>query len=48
MAFELGHTKEGGRQKGTPNKKTLMKADEILTHFNVDHIYKYNHSFKMN
>ena len=30
MAFEKGHTKIGGRQKGVPNKKTLIRADDLL------------------
>jgi hypothetical protein len=40
MSFEIGHSKQGGRQKGTPNKKTLMKADEILTQLNINPIRK--------
>ena len=40
MAFELGHTKQGGRQKGALNKKTLMKAEEILTQLDINPIHK--------
>ena len=40
MAFELGHTKMGGRQKGNPNKKTLMKAEELLVQLGVNPIQK--------
>ncbi|MBV9995533.1 MAG: hypothetical protein JO127_09995 [Caulobacteraceae bacterium] len=29
MSFETGHTKLGGRQKGTPNKATAAKVAEI-------------------
>jgi len=38
MAFEKGHEKSGGRQKGTPNKKTLIKADDLLLKLNVNPI----------
>ena len=30
----------GGRQKGTPNKKTLMKAEELLVQLGVNPIQK--------
>jgi hypothetical protein len=28
--FEPGHTKQGGRQKGTPNRRTAQLKDAIL------------------
>jgi len=40
MAFESGHTKIGGRQKGTPNKKTLIKADDLLLKLDINPIQK--------
>jgi hypothetical protein len=40
MAFEKGHTKIGGRQKGAPNKKTLIRADELLLQLDVNPIQK--------
>ena len=40
MAFEKGHTKIGGRQKGTSNKKTLLKADELLLQLDINPIQK--------
>lgn len=40
MAFEKGHKKIGGRQKGMPNKKTIIKADEILLDLNVNPIQR--------
>ena len=40
MAFEEGHIKLGGRQKGALNKKTLMKAEEILTQLDINPIQK--------
>ena len=40
MAFEEGHIKLGGRQKGALNKKTLMKAEEILTQLDINPIHK--------
>ena len=40
MAFELGHTKQGGRQKDALNKKTLMNAEEILTQLDINPIHK--------
>jgi hypothetical protein len=30
MAFEKGHQKYGGRKKGTPNKKTILRVEEVL------------------
>ena len=40
MAFEKGHQKIGGRQKGVPNKKTIIIADEILLDLNVNPIQR--------
>ena len=40
MAFEQGHEKTGGRQKGTPNKKTLIKADDLLIELDVNPIQR--------
>lgn len=40
MPFEKGHSKIGGREKGTPNKKTLVKADDLLIELNVNPIQK--------
>ena len=40
MAFEKGHKKLGGRKQGTPNKKTLVKADELLLELGVNPIQK--------
>ncbi|MDC0388541.1 hypothetical protein OAM53_00685 [Candidatus Thioglobus sp.] len=40
MAFEQGHEKIGGRQKGTPNKKTLIKAYDLLLELNVNPIQR--------
>jgi len=40
MAFETGHEKLGGRQKGTPNKKTLIKADDLLIELGVNPIQR--------
>ena len=40
MAFEKGHQKIGGRQKGMPNKKTIIKADKILLDLNVNPIQR--------
>jgi hypothetical protein len=40
MAFKEGHTKIGGRKKGTPNKKTLIRADELLLQLNINPIQK--------
>ena len=38
--FEEGHQKTGGRKKGTPNKITLIKADDLLLELNVNPIQK--------
>lgn len=38
MPFEKGHKKLGGREQGTPNKKTLMSAEEILIKLNINPI----------
>ena len=38
MAFEQGHSKIGGRKKGTPNKVTLIKADDLLLELDVNPI----------
>ena len=40
MAFEQGHSKIGGRKKGTPNKVTLIKADNLLLELGVNPIQK--------
>jgi hypothetical protein len=40
MAFENGHEKLGGRQKGTPNKKTLIKADDLLLELGINPIQR--------
>ena len=40
MAFEKGHEKLGGREKGTPNKKTLIKADDLLLELDVNPIQR--------
>ena len=40
MAFEQGHGKTGGRKKGTPNKKTLIKAGDLLVELDVNPIQK--------
>jgi len=40
MAFEKGHTKIGGRQKGIPNKKTLIRADELLLQLDINPIQR--------
>ena len=40
MAFEQGHQKLGGRKKGTPNKKTLIKADDLLLKLDINPIEK--------
>ena len=38
--FEEGHSKIGGRKKGTPNKVTLIKADDLLLELGVNPIQK--------
>jgi hypothetical protein len=40
MPYEKGHTKMGGRQKGTTNKKTLIKADDLLLELDINPIQK--------
>jgi hypothetical protein len=40
MAFEKGHTKIGGRKKGTHNKKTLIRADDLLLQLDINPIQK--------
>jgi len=40
MAFENGHEKLGGRKKGIPNKKTLIKADDLLIELGVNPIQR--------
>ena len=40
MAFDKGHSKIGGRKKGTPNKVTLIKADDLLLEMDVNPIQK--------
>ena len=38
MAFESGHEKIGGRQKGAPNKKTLLKVADLLLDLGINPI----------
>ena len=38
--FEKGHSKIGGRKKGTPNKVTLIRADDLLLKLDVNPIKK--------
>ena len=40
MAFEQGHSKIGGRKKGTPNKVTLIRADDLLLELGINPIQK--------
>lgn len=40
MPFKTGHQKIGGRQKGTPNKNTIIKADELLLQLDINPIQK--------
>ena len=40
MAFEKGHSKIGGRKKGTPNKVTLIRADDLLLKLDINPIQK--------
>ena len=40
MSFTEGHTKIGCRKKGTPNKVTLIKADDLLLELGVNPIQK--------
>ena len=38
--FEEGHSKIGGRKKGTPNKITLIRADDLLLKLDINPIQK--------
>ena len=38
--FEEGHSKIGGRKKGTPNKVTLIRADDLLLKLDINPIQK--------
>ena len=38
--FEKGHSKIGGRKKGTPNKVTLIRADDLLLQLGINPIQK--------
>jgi len=38
--FEKGHKKLGGRKKGSKNKNTLLKVDEVLLNANINPIEK--------
>ena len=38
MSFAKGHQKLGGRKKGTPNKKTALKVDMILSELDINPI----------
>jgi len=38
--FQQGHKKIGGRRKGTPNKNTLIKADELLLELDINPIQR--------
>ena len=40
MPFEKGHTKIGGRKKGTSNKVTLIRADDLLLELDINPIQK--------
>ena len=40
MPFERGHKKTGGRKKGTPNKISLIRADELLLELGINPIKK--------
>ena len=40
MPFEEGHSKIGGRTKGTPNKITLIRADDLLLELGINPIQK--------
>ena len=40
MPFEKGHQKIGGRTKGTSNKITLIRADDLLLKLDVNPIQK--------
>jgi len=36
--FKSGHSKVGGRKRGTKNKKTLLAADELLLKLDINPI----------
>ena len=38
--FKTGHSKVGGRKRGSKNKKTLLGADELLLKLNINPIEK--------
>ena len=40
MPFQKGHTKIGGRKKGTSNKVTLIRADDLLLQLGINPIQK--------
>ena len=40
MPFEKGHTKIGGRKKGTSNKVTLIRDDDLLLELDINPIQK--------
>jgi len=40
MPFEKGHTKIGGRKKGTLNRVTLIRADDLLLELGINPIQK--------
>ena len=40
MPFEKGHSKIGGREKGALNKKTLIKAEDLLINLSINPIQK--------
>ena len=40
MPFEEGHSKLGGRKRGTPNKITLIRADDLLLELDINPIQK--------
>ena len=34
--FKAGHSKMGGRKRGSKNKKTLLAADELLLKLDIN------------
>jgi hypothetical protein len=40
MPFEEGHSKLGGRKRGTPNKINLIRADDLLLELDINPIQK--------
>jgi hypothetical protein len=38
--FQTGHSKVGGRKRGSKNKKTLLGADELLLKLDINPIEK--------